>query len=97
MQSGPVLRDGHEVDCVPNLMARVKAIFKFISILHEQIRSFQEAKIKLLNSWHQGDDLGETVGNTWKFFNVFNDSVFFFSQMAHIKKIGLRYKKTVKT
>ena len=37
MQLDPVLRDGHAVDCVPNLTARVKAIFKFISILPEKI------------------------------------------------------------
>lgn len=30
IQSGAVLRDGHMADCVPNLMARVKAIFKLI-------------------------------------------------------------------
>lgn len=80
------------VNSVPNLTARVKAIFKFISILPEQIRSFQEAKIKLLNCWQQGDDLGETEGNTWR---LFNDSVFF-SHLGHIWKIRLRYKKTAK-
>lgn len=75
-QSGPVLRDGQVVDYVPNLMAAVKAIFKCVSILPEQIRSFHEAKLKLLNFWHQEDELALTVGTIRR---LFNDSVLFYT------------------
>lgn len=93
MQLDPVLRDGHVVDCVPNLTARVKAIVKFISILPEQIRSFREAKVKLLNCWQEGDDLWE---KQWGIFKDCLMIVYFFSHLGHRWKIRLRYKKTVK-
>lgn len=96
MQLDPIVRDGEVIDSDPNFMDGVKAIFKFISILCKQIRSFQEAKVKLLSSWQQEDDLEETVRSVWR---LFNDSVFFFfftPEAYYRKNISLRYKKTVK-
>lgn len=97
MQLDPIVRDREVIDSDPNFMDGVKAIFKFISILCKQIWSFQEAKVKLLSSWQQEDDLEETVGSIWR---LFNDSVFLFyfftSEAYYRKNISLRYKKTVK-
>jgi hypothetical protein len=48
MQLGQILRDPQVIDYVLDLVAGVKAIFKFVSILNKQARIFQEAEIKLL-------------------------------------------------
>lgn len=44
MQLGPVLRDGQVTDCIPNLMAGVKAIFKFISICINKSEVFKKLR-----------------------------------------------------